>query len=137
MSRRVETENERKGLADCPFCGCHDAVLVTNEMDGVPELEEDYFVRCNHCFAQGPNRLDEKQAIAEWNGEKPTAKILEVDALDLAKRITMQVHIKYTRQLQWRIKLACWLIIVANWAAGFGGVGFEDSEDDKEAQTPT
>ena len=66
-SKRIETEDKREGLAACPFCGCRDAVLVTCEMDGLPELEADYFVRCNHCFAQGPNRMSESQAIAEWN----------------------------------------------------------------------
>jgi len=133
MSKRVETENKREELAPCPFCGCRDAVLVTCEIDGLPEADEDYFVRCNHCFAQGPNRLDEKRAIAEWNGEKPTAKA-EVDVLDLAKCITIQVHIKHMRHCNWRIKFACWLISLAAWVAGFGGVEFEDNEDDKETQ---
>ena len=64
------------------------------------------------------------------------SKRVEVDALDFAERITIQVHIKHMCQLQWRIKLACWLISLAAWVAGFGGVEFEDSEDDEETQEP-
>jgi len=134
MSKRIETEIMCAGLESCPFCGCRDAVLVASEMDGMPELEEDYFVRCNHCFAQGPNRLDEKRAIAEWNRE-PSAAKMRVNVLDLARRITIHLRLDHLRQWRWRLKLTVWLLYAAVWIGGFGGVEFEGSKDDEEAQT--
>ena len=137
MSKRVETENKREGLAPCPFCGCRDAVLVTCEIDGLPEADEDYFVRCKHCFAHGPYRQDEKRAIAGWNDGivRKRHNVVVLDTLDFAKRITLEVKFKHMGQWRWRIKLASWLIVVASWVAGFGGVEFEDSEDDEETQS--
>jgi len=134
MSKRVETENKREGLAPCPFCSCRDAVLVTSEMDGLPELEADYFVRCNHCFAQGPNRMNESQAIAEWNRnaeQKCRCIKADCDAMDLAKRITVEVKIKHLTKWRWRMQLACWLMSLASWLGCFGEVVFK-AEDEQE-----
>jgi len=134
MSKRVETENKREGLAPCPFYGCRDAVLVTCEIDGLPEADEDYFVRCNHCFAQGPNRLDEKRAIAEWNREPSVVK-MRVNVLDLAKRITVHVSLDHLHQWRWRMKVACWLLDMAAWIGSFGSIEFVTEVKNEEVQT--
>jgi len=137
MSKRVETENKCEGLAPCPFCGCRDAVLVTCEIDGLPEADEDYFVRCRYCFARGPYRQDEKRAIACWNDGilRKRHNVVVLDTLDFAKRITLEVRFKHMDQWSWRIRPALWLMTLAAWVAGFGGVEFEGSKDDEEAQT--
>jgi len=119
--KRVETESERKELAPCPFCGHQNVVLITCEMDGMPELEEDYFVRCKNCFAQGPNRMSEARAIREWNREyEEQTAVFGADALDLAKRITVEMKIKRLGQWRWRLRLALPILQLGAWIGGLG-----------------
>lgn len=63
----TETEHEMEGLRPCIFCGTRSAVLVVDQIDGVPKADDVCFVRCLHCFAQGPSRSTEERAIREWN----------------------------------------------------------------------
>jgi len=138
MSNQVETENKREGLEPCPFCGCRDAMLVTCEIDGLPEADEDYFVRCKQCFARGPYRQDEKHAIEYWNDGilRKRHSAVMCDTLDLAKRITLEVKFKHMRQWRWRIKLASWLFDLIARIGSLGGIEFVEV-DNEEAQEAT
>ena len=42
-------------------------MLVVDQIDGLPEADDVCFIRCNHCYAQGPARGEEQDAIDEWN----------------------------------------------------------------------
>ena len=63
---RAETVHQRVGLKPCPFCGCRNAVLVVQQIPGLPEAEDTCFIRCEQCFAQGPARIEEATAIRDW-----------------------------------------------------------------------
>lgn len=62
-----ETEHERAGLLPCVFCAARAAILVVQQIDGIPEADDVCFVRCRHCFAQGPANSSERTACALWN----------------------------------------------------------------------
>jgi len=62
-----ETEQEVEGLQPCPFCLTRSGVLITQQIEHVPEAEDACFVRCRHCYAQGPITDREDKAIARWN----------------------------------------------------------------------
>jgi len=62
-----ETEHKREGLKPCPFCAARAAALVVQQIDGMPEMDDACFVRCKHCYAQGPIRDREEKAVEAWN----------------------------------------------------------------------
>ena len=62
----AETEHQRDGLEPCIFCKARLAILIAQEVDGVPEMDTVYFVRCLGCYAQGPAG-EERPAIERWN----------------------------------------------------------------------
>lgn len=51
----------------CIFCQQRSAILISQEIDGVPEADDVYFVRCNGCYAQGPVSSIGKRAVSAWN----------------------------------------------------------------------
>ena len=63
----AETEHEHEGLRPCRFCHARAAVLVVQQIDGVPEADDVCFVRCKFCYAQGPATDSEKRAVERWN----------------------------------------------------------------------
>lgn len=67
MDKIVETESKRNVLARCQFCWSLDVVLVEQEVDGFPELDDVFFVRCKNCRAQGPDADSERTACERWN----------------------------------------------------------------------
>lgn len=62
-----ETEQQWSGLGPCPFCAARAAVMITQQIDGMPEADDVIFVRCLHCYAQGPARAREEAAADAWN----------------------------------------------------------------------
>lgn len=62
-----ETEHKRDDLQPCIFCGFKSAVLIVEQIGGMPEADDNYYVRCRNCYAQGPAWTDEQKAIAAWN----------------------------------------------------------------------
>jgi len=63
----AETTHKREGLKPCPFCGASDIVLVVEQIAGCPECDDNCYIRCNQCFAGGPNYEDEQRAQNAWN----------------------------------------------------------------------
>ncbi len=68
-----ETEHERDGLSSCRFCAARSAVLIVQQTD-IPEMDDVCFVRCNHCYAQGPATDREDKAASLWNQERSSAR---------------------------------------------------------------
>jgi len=62
-----ETEHKTDGLKPCPFCAARSAVLVVQQLSGLPEMDDVCFIRCLHCYAQGPAVDTEDKAVARWN----------------------------------------------------------------------
>lgn len=52
-------------LAPCPFCGGQ--AFAGNDRTSI-------LVRCSRCFAQGPARSSEKDAVEEWNRRRQPAQ---------------------------------------------------------------
>lgn len=52
-------------LKPCPFCGGR-GVLTASELDGVPELEPVYFVKCYDCDARGSHCDNPFDAEKRW-----------------------------------------------------------------------
>ena len=48
----------------------------------------------------------------------------DCDAIDLAKRITVEVKFKHLTRWRWRMTLACWLMSLASWLGCFGKIVF-------------
>lgn len=62
--------------------------------------------------------------------DKP--KVVHIDTLDLAKQITVEIVMDNWNQWLWRLKLAQWLMQLAVWVGGFGGVEIlEEGEQDE------
>ena len=61
------TTHKREGLKPCPFCGANDTVMVVEQIPGCPECDDNCYIRCDQCFAGGPNYDDEQRAEAAWN----------------------------------------------------------------------
>jgi hypothetical protein len=54
---------------------------------------------------------------------------INLDALKLMEQVTMEVHLGHARQLDWRMWLCRWLLRLACWVGGFGGIEFVGDED--------
>lgn len=56
-------------LNACPFCGrrTYLAVVEFRDSDYIPEKTLHY-VKCDNCFAKGPEKGCREAAIEAWNG---------------------------------------------------------------------
>jgi len=57
----------REGVAPCVFCGATTAILVIGQYSS-SEVDDDCFVLCMDCGAQGSRMSEEDEAVARWNG---------------------------------------------------------------------
>ena len=48
-------------LKPCPFCG------FVATLDLWPRTHSMWYIKCNHCGAQGPDDLSRENAINAWN----------------------------------------------------------------------
>lgn len=58
-----------KKLKDCPFCGSSDDydVVHTAKLVSIVDGAVSYCVMCEHCGVDGPEFVNEEEAIAAWN----------------------------------------------------------------------
>jgi hypothetical protein len=45
---------------------------VVEQIPGCPECDDNCYIRCNQCFAGGPNYEDEQRAETSWNERRWT-----------------------------------------------------------------
>ena len=58
----------------------------------------------------------------------------DCDAMDLAKRITIEVKIKRLTRWRWRMSLACRLMSFASWLGCFGEIVFKAENEQESGQ---
>jgi len=75
-------------------------------------------------------QMGNQSGMASRAKSKPQS--VNVDAIGLAKGITLEVKLKRMGQLRWRVKFACWLLTLAAFVGGFGGIEIIDDNTDEE-----
>ena len=77
MTKTVEIEvltRETLALKQCPFCAAEDSLSVINE------IEEENYVHCATCRANGPVETGVKAAVITWNTRRRSTKAVDTES---------------------------------------------------------